>query len=185
MFCILKECIQYFNIKCFRCLQVLCGCSLSGWGFPFYSLTCWEFLSGMGVTFCQIPLLHLLSWSYGILLYVLMGFPGGTSGKESTCQGDLDSIPGLGRSPGGGHGNALQCSCLDNPMDRRVRQITVHGATKSQTWLKWSNMHTGKLIFNCLINFAFLRQTLLGCTFLVYFDNFLLVHFCISVHKRY
>ena len=49
-----------------------------------------------------------------------MGFPGGSDGKESNCnEGDLGSIPGLGRSPGGGNGNPLQYSCLENPMDRR------------------------------------------------------------------
>ena len=48
-----------------------------------------------------------------------MGFPGGSDGKESTCNaGDLGLIPGLGRSPGGGHGNPLQYACLENPMDR-------------------------------------------------------------------
>ena len=47
------------------------------------------------------------------------GFPGGSDSKESTCNaGDLGSIPGLGRSSGGGHGNPLQYSCLENPMDR-------------------------------------------------------------------
>ena len=46
----------------------------------------------------------------------LMGFPGGSYGKESPCLEDLGSIPDLGRSPGGGgHGNPLQCSCLENP----------------------------------------------------------------------
>ena len=45
-----------------------------------------------------------------------MGFPGGSDGKESTCNaGDLGSVPGLGRFPGGGHGNPLQYSCLENP----------------------------------------------------------------------
>jgi len=45
-----------------------------------------------------------------------MGFPGGSDGKESTCNaGDLGSIPGLGRSPGGGHANPLQYSCLETP----------------------------------------------------------------------
>ena len=40
---------------------------------------------------------------------VFLGFPGGSGGKESTCNaGDMDSIPGMGRSPGGGHGNPLQ-----------------------------------------------------------------------------
>ena len=49
--------------------------------------------------------------------------------------GDPSMIPGLGRSPGGGHGNPLQCSCLKNPMDRRAWWATVHGVTKSQTQL--------------------------------------------------
>ena len=44
-----------------------------------------------------------------------MGFPGGSHSKESACNaGDLGLIPGLGRSPGGGHGNPLQHSCLEN-----------------------------------------------------------------------
>ena len=48
------------------------------------------------------------------------GFPGGLDGKDSTCSaGDLGLIPGLGRSPGGGHGNSLQYSCLENPHGQR------------------------------------------------------------------
>ena len=47
--------------------------------------------------------------------------------------GDSSLIPGLGRSPGGGHGNALQCSCLENPMDRGAWWATVHGVPMSQT----------------------------------------------------
>ena len=44
-----------------------------------------------------------------------MGFPGSSDGKESACNvGDLGSVPGLGRSLGGGHGNPLQYSCLEN-----------------------------------------------------------------------
>ena len=49
---------------------------------------------------------------------------------------DLGLIPGLARPPGGGHGNPLQYSCLENPMDRRAWQATVHGVTKSWTWLR-------------------------------------------------
>ena len=52
------------------------------------------------------------------------------------------SIPGLGRSPGGGHGNALQYSCLENPTDRGVWQATVPGVAKSQTQLKSFSTHT-------------------------------------------
>ena len=48
-------------------------------------------------------------------------FAGGSDGKESTCNaGDLDLVPGLGRSPGGGHGNPLQYSCLENPHGQRI-----------------------------------------------------------------
>ena len=60
------------------------------------------------------------------------GFPGSSAGKESTCNvGDLGSIPGLGRSPGGGHGNPLQYSCLENPHGQRNLVAAVHGVTKS------------------------------------------------------
>ena len=60
---------------------------------------------------------------------VFMGFPGGSDGKESTCNGgDLDSIPGLGRSHGGGRGNPLQYSCLENPMDRGACRLQSRGS---------------------------------------------------------
>ena len=49
--------------------------------------------------------------------------------------GETDSIPGSGKSPGGGNGNPLQCSCLGNPMDRGAWWATVHGVAKSQTCL--------------------------------------------------
>ena len=49
-----------------------------------------------------------------------MGFPGGSDGKESLRSvGDVGLIPGLGRSPGGGHGNPLQYACLENPHGQR------------------------------------------------------------------
>ena len=75
----------------------------------------------------------------------MVGLPWWLSGKEPTCNaGDLSSIPGSGRSPGGGHGNPLQDSCLENPMDRGAWQARVHGveraghdlATKQQVILK-------------------------------------------------
>ena len=51
---------------------------------------------------------------------LFLGFPGDSDGKESTCNvGDLGSVPGLGRSSGGGHGNSLQCSGLENPHGQR------------------------------------------------------------------
>ena len=60
-----------------------------------------------------------------------MGCPCSSVGKESACSArDLGSIPGLGRSHGGGNGNPLQYSCLGNSMDRGFRQATVHGLVK-------------------------------------------------------
>ena len=65
-----------------------------------------------------------------------MGFPGGSDSKESTCNaGDLDSILGLGRSLGGGHGNPLEYPGLENPMDRGDWWAAVHGVPKSRTRL--------------------------------------------------
>ena len=64
---------------------------------------------------------------------VSLGFPGGSDGKESTCnEGELGSVPGLGRSPGGGHGNPLQYSCLEIPMDRGAWWASDHEVAKSQ-----------------------------------------------------
>ena len=62
--------------------------------------------------------------------------PDGSDGKESACNvGDLGLIPGWGRSPGGGHSNPLQYSCLEDSMDRGAWWATVHGVTKSQIGL--------------------------------------------------
>ena len=55
---------------------------------------------------------------------------------------DLDSIPGLGRSPGGGNGNRLQYFCMENSMDRGAWRATVHGVGKSQTKTERACTHT-------------------------------------------
>ena len=55
---------------------------------------------------------------------------------------DVVSVPGLGRFPGGRHGNPLQYSCLENVMDREAWTTVVHRVTKRQTWLKLLSMHT-------------------------------------------
>ena len=67
-----------------------------------------------------------------------MGVPGGTVVKNSPAnagEGDVGLILGSGRSSGGGNGNPLQYSCLENPKDRGAWWATVHGVTKSQTQL--------------------------------------------------
>ena len=74
-----------------------------------------------------------------------VGLPRQISSKESANSagdpGDLGSIPGSGRFPGGGHGSPLPYSCLENPMDRGAWHAIVHGVSKSQTRLKRLN-HT-------------------------------------------
>ena len=66
-----------------------------------------------------------------------MGFPDDSAYKESICNagdpGNVDSLPGSGRSPGGGSGNPIQYPCLENPMDSRVWQATVQRFAKSWT----------------------------------------------------
>ena len=55
--------------------------------------------------------------------------------------GDMGLIPGLGRSPGRGHGDPLQYSCWEHPMDRGAWQATVHGVAKSHKRLKRLSTH--------------------------------------------
>ena len=62
--------------------------------------------------------------------------PSSSNSKESACNaGDPNSVPRLGRFPGGGHGNPIQYSCLENPMNRAAWWATVHGVTKCWTRL--------------------------------------------------
>ena len=63
-----------------------------------------------------------------------MGFPASSDGKESVCSaGDQGLIPGSGGSPGEGHGNPLQYSCQENPVDRGAQWDIVHEVTESDT----------------------------------------------------
>ena len=66
--------------------------------------------------------------------------PDSSDGKESACNaGDKVLIPGLGRSPGGGHGNPLQYSCLENPMDRGPWWAIVHGVFLTRFATPWTS----------------------------------------------
>ena len=72
-----------------------------------------------------------------------IGFPRWLiSTYNAEAAGDAGLIPGWERSPGGGHGNPLQYSCMENPMNRGVWWATVHRVAKSWTWLKQLSMHT-------------------------------------------
>ena len=76
--------------------------------------------------------LHFLSF------FLNKGFPGGVGGKELAWGDVRDTCltPASGSSPGGGHGNPLQYSCLENPMDTGTRWAKDHSVSKSRTWLE-------------------------------------------------
>ena len=105
-------------------------------------------------TLYYLSLLHaskaLLSLYWTTCIYfepsiLSLGLPRWLSSKESACStgdtGDVGSIPVLGRSPGGGHGNWLQYPCLENPMDRGAWRTKVHRVAKSRIWLKQLSTH--------------------------------------------
>ena len=74
---------------------------------------------------------------------IMRGFPGSSAGKESTCNaGDPGLIPGLGSSPGGGHGNPLQYSCLENSHGQRSLAVySPWGRKESDTTEQLSTQH--------------------------------------------
>ena len=83
-----------------------------------------------------------------LMMIIETRLPLGLSGEESTCgAGDTGSIPGSGRSPGGGNGSPLQHSCLENPMAGEAWRTTVRMVTKSDTteWLStWWPLKQGR-----------------------------------------
>ena len=93
-------------------------------------------------SYLSVQALNLNFW---LSSATILGFPCGSAGKESACNGaDLGSIPGLARSPGEGKGYPLQYYGMENSMD-----YTVHGVAKSQTWLSYFHFHfTFHLVFN-------------------------------------
>ena len=97
----------------------------------------------------------------------LNGFPGGSEGKESASNaGDTDSIPGFGRSPGEGHGNTLQYSCLENPMDKRSlagyspqgrKELDMPEVTEHACTYMWAQ----NIVINTLVGGEHLRYLIL------------------------
>ena len=107
----------------------------------------------------------------------LCGLPKWPSGKESVCNAvDAGSIPGPGRSSGGGRGNPLQCSCLENPLERRTWRFfcSPSGHTESDT--TEGTQHTARVgVFLCLCVSE--STYACGCVFLV-------VHRCAHVWRK-
>ena len=81
------------------------------------------------------------------------------SGKESACDaGDVSSFPGSGRSPGGGHGNLFQYSCLGNPMAEESGGLQSRGIAKSQTQL---SMHARADLVTSLVCFSICKMVMI------------------------
>ena len=127
---------------------------------PFKQLSLLLFLEESSVAPLNLQVLKGLGlWLYTIMVWnptqvmATVRFnnrlPRWLSGEESACSagdaGDKGSIPGSGRSPGGGHGNPLQDSCRESPIDRGAWWATVCGVAKSWTWLKGLSMHTDSI----------------------------------------
>ena len=116
----------------------------------------------------RIPLHH--HWSFDVYLWnirasqvaLVVKNPSASSGDKR----NLGLILGLGRSPGGGHGNPLQYSCLETLMDRGDWSVIMCRVTKSQTWLKWLStaLHNGTHTYTFLLSVS------------IYLSKFLLDH---------
>ena len=72
----------------------------------------------------------------------------------------MGSVPWLGRSPGGGNGNPLQFSCLENPVDRGAWQATNHGVAKSWTRLKRLNTHSKCMYLRCVLIYRYTYEAI-------------------------
>ena len=138
---IFKKCFLKSKETCFLWTRDFLISYLSGWMPKLYSELCNvrsrdEIISLTFQFWCCVLLIWYSLDCYCSILENQFSFPGGSDGKESACNvGDLGSIPRLGGSPA--EGMATHCSILAwrIPMDRGVRRATLHGVTKSWTWL--------------------------------------------------
>ena len=109
------------------------------------SRSCGHFCTFILTVKCLEAKLWDYIWCIYILVYVHLGDSSGKNKKENPPANAgvvryTGLIPRSGKSPGGGHSNPGQYSCLENPMDRGAWRATVHGVTHNRTWLKWLSM---------------------------------------------
>ena len=153
-------CVPFISLSCLiavarasgkmlsRSIETVNPCLVTNWEKGKYLL--YDVNSGVLLLLLRPLFLSCLSFDSCKLMFLTKfggfgGFLGGASDKNPPANaGDLRDpclIPGLGRSPGAGHGNAFQYPCLENPMDRGAWRATVHRVTKSRTGLKWLSVH--------------------------------------------
>ena len=126
------------------------------WHFCIYYPLCTLYLLLHFTQFCPWTSIHshlieTFQWIFQVL-NMFLGLPQGLSSKESTCKardiGDMRLIPGLGRSPGGGHGHSLQYSFLESPWTEEPEGLQAI-RSQSRTRLKWLSTHacTGMFLY--------------------------------------
>ena len=107
----------------------------------FSSIALCTFLKALTIYSFLLSVTYFFNWIVNIL-YITWASQVALAVKNLPANaGNASSIPGWGRSPGRGHSNPLQYSCLENPMVRGARWATVHRVTKIPTWLKWLSTH--------------------------------------------
>ena len=117
------------------------------------------------------PLEHTALVNHLSDFYTEFGCPGGSDSEEFACNpGDSGSVPELESSPGGGNGNSLQHSCLENPMDRGAWQATVQGGQKQSDMTQRLNNNNSNLtcydaILNDIILKIYFLTVFLNCLF--------------------
>jgi len=125
--------------------------------------------------------IHFRSQACGKCLIIAVKCKDVSSAKEPACQcrryRNAGLIPGSGISPGGGHGNPLQDSCLENPMDRGAWRATVQGVIESQTRLKWLSLRVWRHVTWCVKADCLGRAPLsraLNVNFKVYLSHYMI-----------
>ena len=126
------------------------------------------------VTLGKLP--DVCGLQFRTLIIIHLGLPWWFNGKEAACNaGYLGSIPGLGRSPGGGNGNPLQYSCLENPHGQRSLAGYSPWGPKSWTWLKQLSKPANHSLIQQILTAFIVPGTMLGIDWLYCSNKALMV----------
>ena len=135
----------------------------------------------------KLPTTNIPLYIYIYHIFFIQGFPRGIAVNNSPAMQATPVQSLRGRSPGGGHGNSLQCSCLENTMDRGAWWAIVYTVAKSWTWLKWLSTNayfTHSSVdeyLGCLYAFAIVNSSAVNMEYSMYFLNY--GSFCIYMPR--